>query len=111
MLLRAFAVRSRKRRAFLLSCDASAWCVWRFGEAGGAVEEEEEGKRRRRRSSVSGAEVREEIKGPPVEFGEAERERARVLRGWWVGLRGEEGGGGGEGEEERGLGGEEDEEM
>ena len=111
VLLRAFAVRSRKRRAFLLSCDASAWCVWRFGEAGGAVEEEEEGKRRRRRSSVSGAEVREEIKGPPVEFGEAERERARVLRGWWVGLRGEEGGGGGEGEEERGLGGEEDEEM
>lgn len=110
VLLRAFAVKSRKRRAFLLSCDASAWCVWRFGEVGVGEEEEEEGKRRRM-SSVSGAEVREEVKGPPVEFGEAERERARVLRGWWVGLRGKEDGGEVEGEEERGREGEEDEEM
>ncbi|KAL1586437.1 hypothetical protein WHR41_05189 [Cladosporium halotolerans] len=108
VLLRAFAVKSRKRRAFLLSCDASAWCVWRFGEVGGAVEEEEE--KIRRRSSVSGAEVREEVKGPPVEFGEAERERAGVLRGWWVGLRGKEDGGEAEGEEERGRDVEEDEE-
>lgn len=61
VLLRGFSVGSRKRQAYLLSTDVSAWCVWRFDDSG----------------------AREEIKGPPVELGDQERERVRELRAWW----------------------------
>ncbi|KXT03510.1 hypothetical protein AC578_1640 [Pseudocercospora eumusae] len=77
VLLRGFSVKSRKRRPYLLSGDASAWLVWRFSEVGS-----QEGERRKRPGSSGG--VREEIKGPPVEFDEGERRRARELRQWWV---------------------------
>lgn len=87
VLLRGFVVKSRKRTAYLLSTEASAWCVWRFAE----VEKGLEGavRAKRRRSSQGGLGVREEIKGPPVEFGDVERERVDRLREWWVGEHGE----------------------
>ncbi|KXT12272.1 hypothetical protein AC579_2042 [Pseudocercospora musae] len=77
VLLRGFSVKSRKRRAYLLSGDASAWLVWRFSEV---VSQERE---IRKRPGSSGG-VREEMKGPPVEFAEGERKRGRELREWWV---------------------------
>lgn len=70
VLLRAFAVKSRNHRPYLLSCDASAWCVWRFGDGEAKV----------------GA-VREEVKGPPVDIGDEERERVGALREWWRAVR------------------------
>ncbi|GAB7360753.1 hypothetical protein MBLNU230_g0627t1 [Neophaeotheca triangularis] len=82
VLLRGFQVKSRKRTAYLLSTDASAWCVWRFGEVE-RVGGEGGVRARRRRSSQGGFGVREEVKGPPVEFGDGERGRVDVLRAWW----------------------------
>ncbi|KAK4991635.1 Histone deacetylase complex subunit [Elasticomyces elasticus] len=58
VLLRGFTVRSRKHRPYLLSCDASAWCVWR-------------------------PDGKEEVKGPPVEIGEEERQEVKRLETWW----------------------------
>jgi len=83
ILLRAFAIKSRKREPYLLSTDASAWCVWRYEkpipddgpDANGPVGLRETG------SSVG--EAQEETKGPPVELGDEERERALQLRRWW----------------------------
>ncbi|KAF7192789.1 hypothetical protein HII31_05888 [Pseudocercospora fuligena] len=77
VLLRGFSVKSRKRRPYLLSGDASAWLVWRFSEVGSQERET------RKRPGSSGG-VREEVKGPSVEFAEGERKRARELRDWWV---------------------------
>lgn len=89
VLLRAFAVKSRKRKTYLLSTDASAWCVWRFAEQRGIGESEEKEKpvwARRRADS----DVREEVKGPPVEYGKAEKEQAMKLRAWWMASRSEQ---------------------
>ena len=58
ILLRNFKVQSQKQRFMLLSTINSAWAVFRKGE-----------------------EV--QIKGPPVEFGAAERGFVRGLRDWW----------------------------
>lgn len=41
-------------------------------------------------NSVSGA-TREEVHGPPVEYGDEERREAKGLREWWVGLGGRKG--------------------
>lgn len=38
---------------------------------------------------MSHIEVREEVKGPPVEYGVAEKEQARKLRDWWIETHGE----------------------
>lgn len=83
VLLRAFAIKSRRRRAYLLSTDASAWCVWRHEEAS-----IEDGKRKKPIWAQTAGEqsqrvTREEINGPPVEFGDAERRHAHELRLWW----------------------------
>lgn len=97
VLLRAFVVKSKKRQAYLLSTDTSAWCVWRFAEyskttaRGGSGTNDGEKPARARRMSHS--EVREEVKGPPVEYGMAEKEQARKLRDWWVEAHGETQGG------------------
>jgi hypothetical protein len=93
VLLRAFFVKSKKRQAYLLSTDTSAWCVWRFAEhskataRGGASMRDGEQPVWARRMSHS--EAREEVKGPPVEYGMAEKEQARKLRDWWVEEQGE----------------------
>jgi hypothetical protein len=93
VLLRAFVVKSKKRQAYLLSTDTSAWCVWRFAEhskataRGGASMRDGEQPVWARRMSHS--EAREEVKGPPVEYGMAEKEQARKLRDWWVEEQGE----------------------
>ena len=88
VLLRQFTVKSRKRQAYLLSTDASAWCVWRYRDAGNGLDSK---KPIWARKAGSGDEkgVREEMKGPPVELGEEEREHARRLRLWWELLRSE----------------------
>ena len=62
VLLRAFKVQSFKRKIGLLSSAESAWVVWQKG-AGQA-----------------------DVKGPPVEFGDAELERVQLLKKWWDGL-------------------------
>ncbi|KAK0264738.1 hypothetical protein LTS09_001145 [Friedmanniomyces endolithicus] len=84
VLLRAFSVKSKKRQAYLLSTDASSWCVWRYGDT--KLNETNEGKPVWARKSVDGRPdgMREEIKGPPVELGEEERRHAGVLREWWI---------------------------
>ncbi|PPJ50425.1 hypothetical protein CBER1_05569 [Cercospora berteroae] len=86
ILLRSFAVKSRKRQPYLLSTDASAWLVWRFGEDSQRPGSAGSPKRSTRRGSLVGPGVREEVKGPPVELGSEERQRARELREWWQGV-------------------------
>ncbi|KAI5365464.1 putative telomeric single stranded DNA binding POT1/Cdc13, nucleic acid-binding protein [Septoria linicola] len=92
VLLRSFAVKSRKRQPYLLSTDASAWLVWKFEEAESGAGKQRPGSssvvspRRTRRGSLIGAGAREEVKGPPVELGDEERQRARELSAWWQGL-------------------------
>lgn len=89
VLLRNFVVRSEKRKTYLLSGDASSWCVWRYSAGPLPDPSVEKGAepplwartRRRRRSSVQ-----EEIRGPPVDIGSEERVRAAELRKWWDGL-------------------------
>lgn len=66
ILLRAFRVVSSDRRIALLSVADSAWAVWK--KDGRDVED--------------GAEVR----GPPVEYGEAEQSQALSLIQWWRGI-------------------------
>ncbi|KAI7203436.1 hypothetical protein KC352_g18778, partial [Hortaea werneckii] len=73
ILLRGFVVKSRKRKPYLLSTDASGWCVWRYAEYLRSQSHPD------RLSSV-----REEVTGPPVELSEAERSQVRTLREWWV---------------------------
>lgn len=91
ILLRAFAVKSRKRRPYLLSTDASAWCVWRYGE--GSAEQGTENDRPVW-ARKGGGSVNEVITGPPVEFGEEEKKHAEGLREWWLhALRDEQGNG------------------
>ncbi|SMQ53603.1 unnamed protein product [Zymoseptoria tritici ST99CH_3D7] len=80
IMLRGFAVKSRKRNPYLLSTDASGWCVWRYGEEGGSGEKH--GRTRSSFGAVGGA--REEVKGPPVEVGKEERQRVEELRDGWV---------------------------
>ncbi|EMC94274.1 hypothetical protein BAUCODRAFT_36741 [Baudoinia panamericana UAMH 10762] len=94
ILLRSFAVKSRKRQPYLLSTDASAWCVWRCGSPHGDEHLDDDEKEREKpiwaRKHVNGTgtgmplQMREEVKGPPVELGEEERQHAKVLRDWWV---------------------------
>lgn len=86
VLLRAFAVKTRKRKPYLLSTDSSAWCVWRYAEGEGEdMNREKRTPTRKRRVSFSvTSSAREEIKGPPVELGEEERQRVAALRKWWL---------------------------
>lgn len=77
VLLRSFAVKSKKHMPYLLSTDASAWCVWHYKDS---VEDGKPAWAQKARKATS----KEEIKGPPVEFGEEERSRSRDLREWWL---------------------------
>ena len=54
------------------------------------VREAEKSVRSRRMSHID---VREEVKGPPVEYGFAEKEEARKLRDWWIDNHGDSQGG------------------
>ena len=79
ILLRAFAVKSRKRRPYLISSDASAWCVFSFSEPSTT-----KGKPKwALKAGEDNVGVIETISGPPVEFGDEERQRTRDLREWW----------------------------
>ncbi|KAI9843802.1 MAG: hypothetical protein M1838_002449 [Thelocarpon superellum] len=60
ILLRGFKVFSSRRKLCLVSSEESAWVTW----------------------DKDGV---EEMTGPPVEFGKAEREHVRNLRSWWAG--------------------------
>lgn len=85
VLLRAFVVKSKKRQPFLMSTDASGWCVWRFAEHSKTVHgpDRADGEKPVWARRMSHGDVREEVKGPPVEYGLAEKEQARRLREWW----------------------------
>jgi hypothetical protein len=88
VLLRDFAVKSRKRQPYLLSTDASAWCVWRYAvnePDAGSIEARPGSAHHTRASGLDDA--REEVNGPPIELGEEERVRAGELHGWWQGLQ------------------------
>ncbi|KAK3623285.1 hypothetical protein LTR56_021664 [Elasticomyces elasticus] len=87
ILLRAFSVKSRKREAYLLSTDASAWCVWRYGDAAASIENSSRPVWARKSLDGRADGMHEEIKGPPVELGDEERRHASVLREWWVSRR------------------------
>lgn len=63
VLLRNFVVKSRNGNSYLLSGQASAWMVWRWSD--------------------DSPKPVEERKGPPVEFGDEERTKAKELRTWW----------------------------
>ena len=84
ILLRSFAVKSRKHQPYLLSTDASAWCVWRFTAAEKADQNAEKPVWARLHIEGSPGQSREEVKGPPVEFGDEERQCAIALRDWWL---------------------------
>ena len=90
ILLREFVVKSRKRQAYLLSTDASAWCVWRHLDTTIASDNGNKPVWARKASSGDAGAVREEVKGPPIELAGEEREHARQLRQWWELLRREE---------------------
>ena len=77
ILLRGFAVKSRKRQPYLISSETSGWCVWRYAE----YESAEDRKGKKRAFSFSG--IREEVKGPPVEFGTEEKDHVQQLREAW----------------------------
>lgn len=64
VLLRDFKVQRRKQRFILLSTNSSAWVVFRTGEEA-------------------------QVRGPPVEYGAAERGFVRGLRDWWGSLAAE----------------------
>ena len=87
ILLRDFAVKSRKRQAYLLSTDASAWCVWRYADAAAAESEAKKPVWAQKKSTPNGSGVREEVKGPPVEFGGEERGHAQQMHEWWQATR------------------------
>ncbi|KAI7191318.1 hypothetical protein KC316_g1649 [Hortaea werneckii] len=84
ILLRGFIVKSRTRKPYLLSTDASGWCVWHYAEY------------MRSESHTDSSSVREEVTGPPVELSEAERSHVRTLRKWWLSTHPVEEGQGGE---------------
>lgn len=96
VLLRQFGVKSKKRHPYLLSNDASAWCVWRFSDAGSIAEEDEESDPAKSQRELSNGIilgdklVREEIKGPPVELDDEERRHAKELHNWWLQTAGSE---------------------
>lgn len=84
VLLRGFTVKSRNRMPYLLSTDESAWCAWRFSQQREKAVESEKENRPLWSLRRSEHDVREEVHGPPVEFGEHERQQAASLREWWV---------------------------
>jgi hypothetical protein len=77
IMLRGFTVKSRKREPYLISSETSGWCVWRYAEYWGA-----DGRKGKKRT-LSFSSIKEEVKGPPVELGNEERNRARELREAW----------------------------
>ena len=60
VMLRSMRLKSRKRRPYLISCDESAWCVWK------------------------GDSREPECAGPPVDKGTDEEKAVNVLRSWWA---------------------------
>lgn len=92
VLLRNFVVKSQKHRTYLMTGETSSWCVWRFSASASEEQDSTEEAlkpvwaKKRRASSV-----KEEIKGPPMDIGSEEREKATELRRWWEGLKASEG--------------------
>lgn len=108
VLLRNFAVRSRKGKVFLMSGEASAWVVWRFG-ARRPAEAAPPGVAAKyawmRKESAEERLGMEECKGPPVEVGDEERDEVQRLREWWKRVEAMRVGqaGGADGEESQGV--------
>lgn len=91
VLLRGFAVRSREHKSFLVSTAASAWCVWRYEDGVGEEQEQDDrpiwARKGNTQNEAGGLGVMEEIKGPPVEIGDEEREKVKEVRKWWDGVQ------------------------
>lgn len=86
VLLRSFVVKSQKHRTYLLSAEASSWCVWRFSASASQEHDAAEVFEpvwARKQEHI----VKEEIRGPPMDIGQEEREKARALRKWWEELQ------------------------
>ncbi|KAL1297778.1 hypothetical protein AAFC00_006315 [Neodothiora populina] len=85
VLLRNFVVKSFERRSYLLSSEASSWCVWRFSAT---ITQQQRGEDHQdifqpawvRKQHTT---IKEQVKGPPMDIGPEEREKARHLRRWW----------------------------
>ncbi|KAK5116193.1 hypothetical protein LTR62_008519 [Meristemomyces frigidus] len=84
VLLRSFTIKSRKRQAYLLSTDASAWCAWRYSQEARGNGDDERYVRAQKAKGDAVQDVHEEVKGPPVELGMEERRHAKALREWWL---------------------------
>jgi hypothetical protein len=94
ILLRSFEVFSAKGNVGvgLKSGEGAAWCVWHFSNIvsqdanssfTGGIEVEGKPWTRRERREALDLSQREDMRGPPVELGEEEREFAGGLRSWW----------------------------
>lgn len=86
VLLRNFVVKSQKHRTYLLSSDASSWCVWRFSTTG-PREQDEQDMFKPMWARKQQHTVKEEMKGPPMDVGLEEREKVKELRKWWEALQ------------------------
>jgi hypothetical protein len=80
ILLRAFAVKSRNRQPYLISSNASAWCV--FTQPSDVAKPVWARKAGEEKDAAS-----EKVSGPPIEFGQEERDHANDLRAWWEHVR------------------------
>ncbi|KAF2436765.1 hypothetical protein EJ08DRAFT_691086 [Tothia fuscella] len=87
ILLRAFEVFSAKGSVGfgLRSNDDSAWCAWKWSTDQIPTGDDGDMTGLAMSGSFAGKTLREreEIRGPPVELGEEEREHVDVLRDWW----------------------------
>ncbi|KIW01625.1 hypothetical protein, variant [Verruconis gallopava] len=94
VLLRGFEVFSSTGNVGvgLKSVESSAWCVWRFladaevatATGDSSVDDKAWAWLRRERNDLIDWNQREEIRGPPVEFGEQERVFVKDLKTWWA---------------------------
>jgi hypothetical protein len=100
ILLRGFEVFSAKGNVGvgLKSGENAAWCVWHFSDVvsqdaystftGGTEAEGKPWTKRRqpKQRQIVDMVDKEEMRGPPVEFGEEEKEYVMSLREWWEGV-------------------------
>jgi len=91
VLLRGFDVVAVKSGigVGLRSGEGSAWCVWKFGDKGAGSDkfdifEDDPQAWTKKEGTRKALKDREDVRGPPVERGEDEREFVEELREWWV---------------------------
>jgi hypothetical protein len=88
LLLRSFEVFSAKGTTGfgLKSGEDAAWCVWRFDNENDELADGSGNPvwaHRGKEKAERGSSFKEEVRGPPVEVGEEEREHVNKLKHWW----------------------------